>query len=97
MTQDFHINEMINSMAIKDDSVIVAAIKEKGFDPNDREFLTLHIQKIIPEGDPFEHYYYNYGQPDEIRIISFEKDFTFEQVTDEKTNSVTLKVSRKYY
>lgn len=35
--------------------------------------LSGRLTILVAEGDPFEHYYLDYGKPQEKRIISFER------------------------
>lgn len=62
------------------DKALLAALQDKGF-PSNEEFIKAHMQCITYEEAPeFEHYWYHFGQTEAIRIISFEREPTYNLV-----------------
>ena len=54
---------------------------------------------VSAPGDPFDHYFYKYGTPDEKRIISIERTPTisFSEADDIHSNMVRVTIEQKYY
>jgi hypothetical protein len=69
----FKTQEWFRDVAQKKESAIREAFEKLGFKLYEPDFIKTHVQIIIKEGDPFEHYYYNYGQPGEVRVISIDR------------------------
>lgn len=61
----------------------------------EEEFIKQHISVINQEGDCFEHYWYNWGEPDAMRIISIEKQPRFDYV--EENFGLKLRAEANYY
>ena len=55
------------------DALIKSALEKNGLDCNDTEFLKSNVTRIDKSGEDFEHWYFRFGQPDEVRLISFQK------------------------
>lgn len=85
------------SQSDKQDNIIRAALLKNGFNPDDTKFLAANIQRIMIEGDPYDHFYFNYGQPDEKRIISIERDVKIDLATNIENFSTTIRATQKYY
>lgn len=90
-----HINKLQTGLVSKMEDIIVVKLIENGIDPNDHSFLSVNISRVIIEGDPFEHYYFRYGQPDEKRIVSIEICPSFDWEDNGTTINVTA--NKRYY
>lgn len=88
-------NDFYAKVVSETDNTIKLALIRNGIDPDDICFLKQNIQRILIEGDSFEHYFYRYGTPEEKRIISIEKEFTINQGSTD--NKHTMSAYKKYY
>jgi hypothetical protein len=81
----------------KEDDLVKQRLIDCGFDPEDHEFIKDNMQRIIREGDEFIHYYYHFGQPDEIRIISIQRHIDTPPLKLSEPFENKMTISKKYY
>lgn len=79
----------------KKDNIIKDALLKHGFISEDLKFLADNFQWQIKENDKFGHLYYHFGQSDEIRIISIERNP--ETKYSEKEGKYTAETIYKFY
>src|SRR5688572_7278219 len=89
--------DLSGKITFNQDNVLRECLKNHGFNISDIAFLKENIECITVEGDPFEHYYFHYGQPDEKRLISIERMPSLEYGNSEDGRSVNVTVSKRYY
>lgn len=94
-----HLNRQITSELVnKTDSVLKEALEKKGFDTKDHDFIKNNFQVIIKEDDPdFEHYYFHFGEPDEIRILSIQRIPTISFSDCYEDGMIKVHADQKYY
>jgi hypothetical protein len=95
---DQALGNLYRSFIEKQDEILLKRLEDLGFDPNDHEFIKENMQRIIIEGNEFEHFYYHYGQPDEIRILSIQREIDHPPLdlrNPDFNNKMTI--SKKYY
>lgn len=92
ITADF-LTQLLN----KSDNVIEEALIKNGIDITDIQYLKDHISRVIKEGDKFEHYYLDYGTPNEKRIVSIQRNAEITTTFDEDKNKYTVLASHNYY
>lgn len=81
------------------DKAILSALMDKGF-PTDEVFIKENMECVTYEEETeFEHYWYHFGQPDAVKVISFEREPRFElvQPNDPIKNNFKQTVEAKYY
>lgn len=64
--------------------------------PWDTGFLKEHVSCVMQIGDPYEHYWFNYGKPDAIRLLSIENNPEMPEIFSEDF-SYKVKAEYKYY
>lgn len=64
--------------------------------PWTEEFIKEHISHIAKEGDDFDHFWFNFGKPDAIRLISIKRDSEMPDIIQEDF-TFKLKAEYKYY
>ncbi len=85
---------MINEFIEKLDKLIEQRLSENGFNVDDKRFLKDNFTFIELPTDDFRHLYYHFGQPDQKRIISIEKETC---VPVDNLGSFTFTATKKYY
>lgn len=85
---------MVNDLVKSEDDTIKAAFVKAGFVITE-ELIREHCERIHVEGERFEHIYYHFGQPDEKRIISMEREIHMSWV--EENGSYKMRAEKKYY
>lgn len=88
---------LCESFVKKEDDLVKQRLIDCGFDPNDHEFIKANMQRIIFEGHEFEHFYYHYGQPDEIRILSIQRHIDSPPLKLNEPFGNKMTISKKYY
>lgn len=76
------------------DDAIKAAFVKHGLETTE-QFIKEHCQRIQVIGEPFEHIYYHYGQPDQVRIISMETEVLMSW--HEENGNIKMKAEKRYY
>jgi hypothetical protein len=85
---------MSNDFVKSEDETIRAAFMKAGFVITE-DFLKEHCERVQIEGDKFEHIYYHFGQPDEKRIISMEREVNMSW--HEEGGNLKMKAEKRYY
>lgn len=96
---EFFMNELNAGFLKKKDEVVKEALIRAGFDPENTEFIREHMQLVKIPFDNFEHFWYHFGQPDAVRIISvgppvFDSGLRAGKLT---TDIVKHTISAQYY
>lgn len=78
----------------KKEALIKERLQRAGLDITD-DFVKENLQRVIFEDDPeFEHFYYRFGEPDSIRLISI-SGWKYDQPTGD--DFVTKMTASFYY
>lgn len=95
---DSFVNEinkrMSNGFVKSEDDTIKSAFVKAGFIVTE-EFIKEHCELVQVEGEKFEHIYYHFGQPDQKRIISMEREVQMSWV--EENGCYKMKAEKRYY
>lgn len=89
-------NGMIKEFLKKQEQIIKDAFIKAGIDVNDIQFIKDNVERIVQDGDPFEHYWYRFGKPDAKRIISIEINPRINEPLL-KDNKYTVTSEQHYY
>lgn len=82
----------------KKEELIKQALINNDIDPTDLNYLGQHLDMVIIEGDPFEHYYFDYGKPTGVRLISFKKLWSNSPThPDNLDNLFKISIDIQYY
>lgn len=90
------INDLSRKLCQKEEELIKAALIRNGFDHSNIQFLNDNFMIINSEEDGFDHYYFHYDMPDQIRIISFQRNPEI-VISQSDNNKVTIATNKSYY
>lgn len=76
--------------------IVRLALMKHGIDPDDIQFLSDNITRVLKDDDPFEHYYLHAGATEQKRIISIEKETKIDYRNDESGN-LKIIATRNWY
>jgi hypothetical protein len=65
--------QVCNDISQKKDQLLRERMGDHGM-PFTEEFLKEHVSIVCQPGSTFDHFWYNYGKPDAVRLISIERD-----------------------
>jgi len=92
----YYINSLTTQLAYDLDELIKKRFIDSGIDVNNIQDIKDNCARIICYNDPFEHWYYKQGTPEEKRIISIEREFTITGPF-ENDNQLKVRAERMYY
>jgi len=69
-------------MARQKDKIIADVFAVAGLEDPIALCLSGRITIVVPQNDPFEHWFLEYGKPEQRRIISFERSPEIKMVAD---------------
>lgn len=85
---------MINEFVKSEEDTIKSAFVKAGFMVTE-EFIKKHCEVVRVEGEEFEHIYYHFGQPDQVRIISMEREV--QMSWHEENGNIKVRAEKRYY
>lgn len=88
------INNHLSDFVKSQDEAIKSAFVKHGLETTE-QFIKDHCQRIQVIGEPFEHIYYHFGQPDQVRIISMETEV--QMSWQEQNGNIKMKAEKRYY
>lgn len=93
------INDVINRLAtdiIKKKEQLLKERMDVHNLPWTEDFIKEHISCIVREGDSFDHFWFNFGKPDAIRLLSIERESVMPDIINEDF-SYKMKAEYRYY
>lgn len=88
-------NKRISNEFVKsEEDTVKSAFVKAGFIVTE-EFIKEHCELVQVEGEEFEHIYYHFGQPDQKRIISIEREVRM--TWTEENGTYKMKAEKSYY
>jgi len=88
---DWHTAEMWSEFNRSKDKILKDALIKADVDVEDLVYISEHFTRIMMDGDKYDHFYIDYGTPEEKRIISIER------MPEVKQDGNRYTISSKFY